>query len=188
MSGFNIFLPQINVSKPNFPKTAIRRSKPWKRVNFLTVSANCEFKQTSNEKGQPPPCNLLVSMRLGLAYHICESPAGWWCVGRCAHWVSFLVCLLIGVKVAGVVGDGVAVGVRPDAVLVLLPMACSCSDRDGCAHLSGLKRSARVGLCASLTSYTYIYIIGKTNYFNTKTKFSLFLFGSIKISLYLCST
>ena len=34
-----------------------------------------------------------------------------------------------GVKVAGVVGDGVAVGVRPDAVRVWLPMVCSCSDR-----------------------------------------------------------
>lgn len=32
-----------------------------------------------------------------------------------------------------------------------------------------------------------IYIIGKTNYFDIKTKFSLFLFGGIKISLYLCS-
>lgn len=27
----------------------------------------------------------------------------------------------------------------------------------------------------------------KTNYFDTKTKFSLFLFGSIKISLYICT-
>ena len=32
-----------------------------------------------------------------------------------------------------------------------------------------------------------IYIIGKTNYFNAKTKFTLFLFGGIKIYMYLCS-
>ena len=62
--------------KLNFIKTDIRRSKPKKRVKFLTVRANCDFEQTSSEKKQPPPCDLLVSRRLGLAYHICESPAG----------------------------------------------------------------------------------------------------------------
>ena len=34
----------------------------------------------------------------------------------CAPWVSFWVWLLMGVKVARLVGDGVAVVVRPDAV------------------------------------------------------------------------
>ena len=34
----------------------------------------------------------------------------------CAPWVSLWVWLLMGVKVARLVGDGVAVGVRPDAV------------------------------------------------------------------------
>ena len=70
--------------------------------------------------------------------------------------------VVLGVVVHGregcpVVGDGVAVVVRPDAVRVWLSVACSCLDRDGCAHLPGLKRSARVGLRASLTPYTYIY-------------------------------
>ena len=47
----------------------------------------------------------------------------------CAPWVSLWVWLLMGVKVARLVGDGVAVGVRPNAVRVWLPMVCSCSDR-----------------------------------------------------------
>ena len=38
----------------------------------------------------------------------------WWSV--CAPWVSFWVWLLMGVNVARLVGDGVAVVVRPDAV------------------------------------------------------------------------
>ena len=38
----------------------------------------------------------------------------------CAPWVSFWLWLLMGVKVARLVGDGVAVGVRPDAVRVWL--------------------------------------------------------------------
>ena len=49
------FYPKLMSQKSNFPKTAIRRSKPGKRVKFLTVRANCDFEQTSNEKGQPPP-------------------------------------------------------------------------------------------------------------------------------------
>ena len=40
----------------------------------------------------------------------------------CAHWVSFWGVVAHGVKVAGVVGDGVAVGVRPDAVRAWLLM------------------------------------------------------------------
>ena len=40
----------------------------------------------------------------------------------CAPWVSLWVWLLMGVKVARLVGDGVAVGVRPDAVRVCLLM------------------------------------------------------------------
>ena len=89
-----------------------------------------------------------------------------------------------GVKVVRVVGDGVAVVVRPDVVRgvvahgvklpgslvmvwrslralmsfgVWLLMVWSCLDRDGCADLQGLKRSARVGQCASLVTYTHIY-------------------------------
>ena len=116
----------------------------------------------------------------------------------------------MGVKVVRVVGDGVAVVVRPDSVRsmvshgvelpgslvmvwrslralmsfgVWLLMVWSCLDRDGCAHLPGLKRSERVGLCASLAPY--IYIIDETKYFNIKTKNYLFLFGNIKITLYL---
>lgn len=50
--------------KLNFPKTAIRRSKPGKQVNFLTVRANCDFEQTTSKKKQPPPCNPLVSKML----------------------------------------------------------------------------------------------------------------------------
>ena len=46
-----------------------------------------------------------------------------------APWVSFWVWLPMGVKVARLVGEGVAVVVRPDAVRVWLPMVCSCSDR-----------------------------------------------------------
>ena len=40
----------------------------------------------------------------------------------CAPWMSFVVWLLVGVKFAGVVGDGVAVGVRLDAVRAWLFM------------------------------------------------------------------
>ena len=40
---------------------------------------------------------------------------------------------------------------------VRLLMVWSCLDRDGCADLQGLKRSARVGQCASLATYTHIY-------------------------------
>ena len=63
-----------------------------------------------------------------------------------------------GVKVSGVVGDGVAVSVCAlVVVLALLIMARSCSNRDGFAHLHGLKLSARVVLRASLAPYTHIY-------------------------------
>ena len=91
------------------------------------------------------------------------------------------------VKVVRLVGDGLAVVVRPDAVRgVVAHGRGSCSDRgEGVPISPGLKRLARVGLCASFAPY--IYIIGKTNYFNEKTKNSLFLFGYIKISLYICT-
>ena len=61
------------------------------------------------------------------------------------------VCLLMGVKVAGVVGDGVAVGVRPDVVrgVVAHGVRLLRSWR-GCARLTGLKRSARVVSVACL--------------------------------------
>ena len=42
------------------------------------------------------------------------------------------------------------------------------------------------GACWSVCEYYTLYIIGKTKYFNIKTKKTLFLFGSIKITLYLC--
>ena len=87
-----------------------------------------------------------------------------------------------GVKVARIVGDGVAVGVRHDSVLAWLIMARGCQDRDGCAHLHGLKL-AMVLVCVRALHHTHIYIIGKTKYFNEKTKNYLFLFGNIKISL-----
>ena len=62
------------------------------------------------------------------------------------------------VKAARIVGDGVAVGVRPDAVLVVVAHGVRLlRSWRVCAHLSGLKRSVRVGLCASLTPYIYIY-------------------------------
>ena len=78
--------------------------------------------------------------------------------------------------------------VRPDAVLVVVAHGVRLlRSWRWCAHLPGLKRSVRVGLCASLAPHTHIYIIGKTKYFNAKTKNSLFLFGSIKIYMYLCS-
>ena len=64
----------------------------------------------------------------------------------------------MGVKVDGVVGDGVAVSVRPDAVrFVVAHVVRLLRSGRGCAHLPGLKRSARVGLRASLKPYTYIY-------------------------------
>ena len=56
--------------------------------------------------------------------------SGRWRGGCCAPWVSFLVWLL---------------------------MVWSCLDRDGCADLQGLKRSGRVGQCASFATYTHIY-------------------------------
>ena len=71
--------------------------------------------------------------------------------------MSFWVWLLMGVKVARLVGDGVAVGVRPDAVrFVVAHCVRLLRSGRGCAHLPGLKRSARVGLCASLAPYTHI--------------------------------
>lgn len=45
----------------------------------------------------------------------------WW--SACAPWVSFWGVVAHGVKVAGVVGDGVSVVVRPDAVRAWLLMA-----------------------------------------------------------------
>ena len=165
--------------KHNFPKTDIHMTTPWKQVNFLTVRANCDFKQTSNEKGQPPHCNLLVSRRLGLAYHICESRAGWWCCGRCAPWVSFWVWLLMGVKVARLVGERLGLsypicespagwwgggrcapwcrsGVVAHGVQLLR------SGR-GCAHLPAWSGP---GVSVCFESYTlYIYIIGENKLF-----------------------
>ena len=49
------FFSKLMPQKLNFPKMAIRMSKPGKQVNFLTVRANCDFEQTSSEKKQPPP-------------------------------------------------------------------------------------------------------------------------------------
>ena len=87
-----------------------------------------------------------------------------------------------------VVGDGVAVAVCPDAVRgVVAHGVRSCLDRaGGCPS----PRLEAVGACWPVCEPCTldIYIIGKTNYFNAKTKNYLFLFGYIKISLYLCST
>ena len=49
----------------------------------------------------------------------------------------------------------------------------------------GIKKGS--GACWSVCEYYTLYIIGKTKYFNAKTKNYLFLFGSIKISLYICT-
>ena len=49
------------------------------------------------------------------------------------------------------------------------------------------KRLGRVLVCVRALHPTHIYIIGKTKYFNVKTKNYLFLFGSMKISLYICT-
>ena len=112
--------------KSNLPKTDIRRSKPWKQVNFLTVRANCDFEQTLSEKKQPPRCYPLVSRRLGLAYQYAEArrcngvavgvcalgvvlgcgrswregcPGRWrWRGGRCAPWCRSGAWLLMGAK------------------------------------------------------------------------------------------
>ena len=43
-----------------------------------------------------------------------------------------------------------------------------------------------LSVCESYTLLIYTYNT-KTNYFDIKTKFSLFLFGVIKIYMYLCS-
>ena len=99
--------------KQNFQKTAIRRLKPRKRVNFLTVRANCDFEQTTFKKQLPPSCYPLVSRRLGLAYHICGSPAG--------DGVAVSVCAL-GV-VMGVVAHGVKVA-RVGARVWRVGVAC----------------------------------------------------------------
>ena len=132
----------------------------------------------------------------------------------CAHWVSFWGVVAHVVKVVRVVGDGVAVVVRPDVVRgvvahgVRLPGSLAMAWRllctmgvvlgvvahgvellrsgRGCDHLPGLKRSGRVVCFESYTLLIYTYNT-KTNYFDIKTKFSLFLFGSIKICMYLCS-
>ena len=92
-----------------------------------------------------------------------------------------------GVKVVRVVGDGVALLCALMSFGAWLPMGVKLlrSGR-GCAHLPGLKRSGRVVCFESYTLLIYTYNT-KTNYFDIKTKFSLFLFGSIKIYMYLCS-
>ena len=92
-----------------------------------------------------------------MAYQYAEARRGdGVAVGVCALSVVLGV-VAHGVKVVRVVGDGVAVVVRPDAVRVWLLMGVRLlrSGR-GCAHLPGLKRSARVGLCTSLAPYIYI--------------------------------
>ena len=172
--------------KPKFPKTAIRRSKPGKQVNFLTVRANCDFEQTTSEKKHPPRCYPLVSRRLGLAYQYAEARWGDGVAvgvrpGCRSGW------LLMGVKVAGGVGGGVAVGVRPDVVRVWLLMEWSCSDLGEGVPISPTWSGRRVFVCCeSYTLLIYTYNT-KTNYFDIKIKFSLFLFGGIKIYMYLCS-
>ena len=63
-----------------------------------------------------------------------------------------------GVKVVRVVGDCVADVVRTDAVRFVVAHGVQLL-RSGrwCAHLPGLKWSARVCLCTILAPYTYIY-------------------------------
>ena len=77
----------------------------------------------------------------------------WWSV--CAPWVSFWVWLLMGVNVARLVGDGVAVVVRPDAVRCVV------------AHVLRLLRSCKVcqsprleavGACWSVCDPYTLYI------------------------------
>ena len=73
----------------------------------------------------------IEAVRFGLSYM--RKPGGvmvWRSV--CAPWVSFWGVVAHGVKVAQIVGDGWAVGVRPDAVLVVV------------AHCVRLLRSGRL--------------------------------------------
>lgn len=70
------FRSKLMSQKPNFLKTAIRRSKPRKQVNFLTVRANCDFEQTSSEKGQPPLCDHIKSRMIVKSYHLCPRSSG----------------------------------------------------------------------------------------------------------------
>ena len=57
----------------------------------------------------------IEAVRFGLSYM--RKPGGVMVLRSvCAPWVSFWVWLLMGVKVARVVGDGAADVVRPDAV------------------------------------------------------------------------
>ena len=78
------------------------------------------------------------------------------------------------------------------SLCALMPFGCGCSWRSAAQIVARVCPSPRlevVGACWSVCeAYTLdIYIIGETNYFNTKTKNSLFLFGRIKISLYICT-
>ena len=144
--------------KPNFLKTAIRRSNPGKQVNFLTVRANCDFERSYQARDARLRWNPLVSRRLGLAYHICGGPLGWWCGGRCVRPGCRSGCGCSWRE--GCPARWRWCGGR---CVPWCRSVCGCSwresclDRDGCAHLPRLKRSARVGLCASLTPYTHIY-------------------------------
>ena len=70
-----------------------------------------------------------------------------------------------GVKVARLVGDGVAVIVRPDAVRGVVAHGREAAQIGArvCPSPPGLKWSARVCLCMSFAPY--IYIIGKNKLF-----------------------
>ena len=74
----------------------------------------------------------------------------------CAPWVSLWVWLLMGVKVARLVGDGVAVVVCPDVVrdVVAHGVKLLRSGR-GCVHLPGLKLARVLRSITSLAPYIY---------------------------------
>ena len=106
--------------KPKFPKTAIRRSMPRKRVNFLTVRANCDFEQTMFKKQRPPRCYPLVSRRLGLAYQYAEARRG--------NGVAVGVCALgVVLGVVAHVCEAAQIGSR--SVWRVCSQLRSCSDR-----------------------------------------------------------
>ena len=145
--------------KPNFPKTAVRRSKPRKRVNFLTVSANCNFVSSHSRTRRPPTLKSIgiegVSPDLT---GICPRRAGWWCGGQCVRPGCRLGVVAHGCEGCRLVGDCVAVVVRPDAVRFVV------------AHGVKLLRSWRVcpsprleavGACWSVCKPCTLYIYNR---------------------------
>ena len=113
--------------KLNFQKTAIRRSKPRKRVNFLTVSANCNFVSSHSRARRPPTLKSIgIEGDSPDLTGICEALCRAWVRPGVGLW------LLMGVRLLRL-GRGVAVCV---ACLLMAWWCCSAPDvlAKGCRH------------------------------------------------------